>query len=125
AGTGAQVIRRNASEFIGITPISTEIPSAFSLSQNYPNPFNPSTVIRFGIPNGIPSLEGSAQRGVGMVTLKVYNINGREVLTLVNESLAPGTYETTFDGSNYPSGAYFYKLTSGSFSQTKKLTLLK
>ncbi|MFZ4592438.1 MAG: T9SS type A sorting domain-containing protein, partial [Ignavibacteria bacterium] len=66
-----------------------------------------------------------AQRGVGMVTLKVYDLMGRDIATLVNEQLAPGTYETTFDGSALSSGTYFYKLTSGDFTQTKKLTLLK
>ncbi|MCX6157423.1 MAG: T9SS type A sorting domain-containing protein [Ignavibacteriae bacterium] len=60
-----------------------------------------------------------------MVTLKVFDINGREVQTLVNEQLAPGTYEATFDGSSLSSGTYFYKLTSGDFTQTKRLTLLK
>ncbi|MEI7485012.1 MAG: T9SS type A sorting domain-containing protein, partial [Ignavibacteriota bacterium] len=113
AGTGAQVIRRNLSEFIGIRSISTEIPSAYSLSQNYPNPFNPRTVIRFQL------------SVVGLTALKIYDIMGREIQTLVNEKLQPGTYEATFDGSNLSSGTYFYKLTSGDFSATKKLTLLK
>jgi len=122
AGTGAQVIRRNASEFIGIQNISTEIPSAYSLSQNYPNPFNPTTKIRFAIPNSVSSPHAV---GGDLVLLKVFDINGREVATLVNESLAPGTYETTFDGSALSSGTYFYKLTIGAFTQTKKLTLLK
>ncbi|MCX6157810.1 MAG: T9SS type A sorting domain-containing protein [Ignavibacteriae bacterium] len=106
---------------IGITNISTGIPSSFSLNQNYPNPFNPSTVIRFGI----PSLEGYSQRGVGMVTLKVFDITGREIQTLVNESLAPGTYETSFDGSKLTSGVYFYKLITEGFTETKKMLMLK
>jgi hypothetical protein len=69
----------------------------------------------------------SSPHGLGgdLVQLKVFDIMGREISTLVNEQLAPGTYETTFDGSALSSGIYFYKLTSGSFSQTKKLTLLK
>ncbi|MCX6157812.1 MAG: T9SS type A sorting domain-containing protein [Ignavibacteriae bacterium] len=106
---------------VGIININSEIPGKFSLSQNYPNPFNPSTVIRFGI----PSLEGHAKRGVGMVTLKVYDIAGREVQTLVNENLQPGTYETTFDGSHLTSGVYFYKLETNGIVETKKLMLLK
>ncbi len=125
---GEFVYRRSYSEIISIKNISTEIPSAYSLSQNYPNPFNPTTKIRFDIPNGIPSLEGYVRpggRGVGMVTLKVFDIMGREVATLVNEQLAPGTYETTFDGSNLSSGTYFYKLTTGDFSQTKRLALIR
>ncbi len=93
--------------------ISTEIPSEYSLSQNYPNPFNPSTVVRFQL------------SVAGLTTLKVYDIIGREVQTLVNEKLQAGTYETTFDGSQLTSGVYFYKLTSGDFTQTKKLTLIK
>jgi photosystem II stability/assembly factor-like uncharacterized protein len=98
---------------VGITPISTEIPSAYSLSQNYPNPFNPATVIRFSL------------SALGNTSLKVFDIMGREVQTLVNERLKAGTYETTFDGSKLPSGTYFYKLTSGDFAQTKRLTLIK
>ena len=111
-----------------IHQIGNTVPDKYSLSQNYPNPFNPRTVIRFNIPNGIPSLEGYVRpggRGVGMVTLKIFDITGREIRTLINESLAPGTYETTFDGSRLSSGIYFYKLTAGDFSQTKRLTLLK
>ena len=123
AGTGAQVIRRNLSEFIGIRSISTEIPSAYSLSQNYPNPFNPTTVIRFSL--SVDRNAGSVRQASMLVTLKVFDIMGREVATLVNEQLAPGTYEATFDGSALSSGTYFYKLTTGNFSQTKRLTLLK
>ena len=64
-------------------------------------------------------------RGVGIVTLKVYDITGREVQTLVNESLAPGTYEAIFDGSMLNSGIYFYKLSSGDFFETKRMILIK
>jgi hypothetical protein len=95
----------------------------YELFQNYPNPFNPTTIIRFGI----PSLEGYVRpggRGVG-VTLKIFDISGRELQTLINERLQPGTYETTFDGSAYTSGIYFYKLQTGDYSETKKLILLK
>ena len=106
---------------VGIININSEIPGKFSLSQNYPNPFNPTTVIRFGI----PSLEGYAKRGVGMVTLKVYDIAGREVQTLVNENLQPGSYETTFDGSKLTSGVYFYKLETDGYSNVKKMIMLK
>ncbi|MFZ4591263.1 MAG: T9SS type A sorting domain-containing protein [Ignavibacteria bacterium] len=117
--------RRPLSEVISIKNISTEIPSAFSLSQNYPNPFNPTTVIRFQLSVDSKSLSSPHGLGGDLVQLKVYDIMGREVATLVNEQLAPGTYETTFDGSALSSGTYFYKLTSGNFTQTKKLTLLK
>ena len=88
AGTNGQSVwRRPLSEIIGIQNISTEIPAKYSLSQNYPNPFNPITNIKFTIVNS------------GDVKLVVYDVMGREVQTLVNESLQPGTYETSFDGS--------------------------
>jgi len=86
---------------------------SYKLYQNYPNPFNPGTIINYQIPVN------------NYVTLKVFDVSGREVATLVNEELKPGTYEVTFDGSNLPSGVYFYKLTAGDFSETKKLLLLK
>lgn len=88
-------------------------PCEFSLSQNYPNPFNPTTQLRFTI----ASFE--------MVTLKVYDILGRLVATLVNERKSPGTYDVQFDGSSLPSGVYFYQLQAGKFSSTKKLMLLR
>jgi G:T/U-mismatch repair DNA glycosylase len=97
----------------GINLISNEIPSSYSLSQNYPNPFNPSTVVRFQL------------SVVSNVVLKVYDVMGREVQTLVNEKLSAGTYEVTFDGSNIPSGVYFYKMQTGDFSETKKMILMK
>ncbi len=90
---------------IGISPIASEIPSTFSLFQNYPNPFNPTTKIKFDIP---PS---RGARGV-TVGLTVYDALGREIAVLVNEVLKPGSYEVEFDGSNYPSGVYFYRLTA-------------
>jgi hypothetical protein len=108
------------------TPVlssTIEIPLTFSLYQNYPNPFNPVTKIRFDIPNDLSfqrKLESSST-----VTLKIYDIIGREIQTLVNENLNPGTYEVTFDGSNFASGIYFYKLIAGDFAQTKSMILLK
>jgi len=122
AGTGGigavGVYRRPLGELItGIQPVSNEIPNKYSLSQNYPNPFNPSTVIRFSVPND--------KLTTNNVQLIVYDVMGREVQTLVNESLRQGTYETTFDGSKLTSGVYFYRLTAGEFTDTKKLILLK
>jgi len=93
--------------------IINEIPASFSLSQNYPNPFNPTTIIRFQIKDSKTT------------TLKVFDLLGREVQTLVNEKLKPGEYEVTFDGSNLPSGVYFYKLQAGDFTETKKMILIK
>jgi hypothetical protein len=109
-----------------VNPVGTEIPKEYSLSQNYPNPFNPSTKIMFNIApllnqGGVaPTLVGD-----GVVTLKIYDLLGREVTTLVNQQLKPGTYEVEFDGTNYPSGVYFYKLISGDFLDVKKLVLIK
>jgi len=106
-----------------------------SLSQNYPNPFNPTTTIKYTIPNSthplIPSREGKerSDRGVlknfGMVTLKVYDVLGKEVATLVNKQQPAGTYQVTFDASNLSSGIYFYRLQAGSFTETKKMILMR
>ncbi len=89
------------------------IPNNYSLSQNYPNPFNPTTRIKYSIPQK------------SFVRLSVFDILGREVAALVNSEKEPGYYEIEFDGSKLSSGVYFYKLQSGSFSQTKKFMLVK
>ncbi len=91
----------------------TDTPQKYTLFQNYPNPFNPTTTIKYEIPKE------------GLVTLKVYNILGKEVKTLVNEFENAGTYNVTFNASELTSGVYFYRITSGNFSQVKKLILLK
>ncbi|GBD88474.1 hypothetical protein BMS3Abin03_02410 [bacterium BMS3Abin03] len=109
-------------EYSKIIGVEIAVPTKFSLEQNYPNPFNPTTKIKFSIAKS-PLLGGDG-RG-GLVTLKVYDILGSEVATLVNEEKSAGTYEVEFDASNLPSGIYFYRLESGSFSSTKKLILLK
>ena len=88
-------------------------PEKFELSQNYPNPFNPVTNLGFGISN------------LGFVSLKVYDVLGNEVITLVNEIKTAGYYEVDFDGSNLPSGIYYYKLEADSFSQVRKMMLVK
>ena len=105
---------------VGITPLGNNVPKAYGLYQNYPNPFNPSTKIKFDIPGGLPN------KGLQpLVQIKLYDISGREVATLVNENLNPGTYEITFDASKYSSGVYFYKLVAGDFVETKKMMLIK
>ena len=96
-----------------ITTVDDAVNYEFALEQNYPNPFNPTTSIKYQV----ASIEN--------VTLAVYNILGRQVAILVNEQKSPGKYEVQFDGSNLSSGMYFYKLTSGEFTQTRKLMLLK
>jgi len=90
-----------------------EAPKEFALAQNYPNPFNPATIIKFQIPNS------------SFVTLKVFDLLGREVATLVNEEMKPGIFERQFKGSNLSSGIYLYQLRAGSFIETKKLVLLR
>jgi hypothetical protein len=106
---------------IGIKPISTNIPEKFSLYQNYPNPFNPSTKIKFEIPL---NKGGGFSRGL-FTKLSIYDLLGRKVTTLVNQQLQSGTYEVEWDGTYYPSGVYFYKLTAVDFSETKRMVLLK
>jgi hypothetical protein len=98
---------------IGIINIGNQVPKTYSLAQNYPNPFNPSTRIRFEIPNS------------GFVTLKVYDVLGKEVKTLVNQNLTAGVKEVDFDASNFPSGVYFYSVKAGNFTETKKMVLVK
>jgi hypothetical protein len=114
AGTwGLSAWRRLLNEIIAVEKISEQIPAEYELFQNYPNPFNQSTMFNFQC-----SMEG-------MVELKVFDLIGREVATLVNEKLQPGTYEVRFDAVNLPSGIYFYQLKSEKFSETKKLIILK
>ncbi len=96
------------------------IPLSFELKQNYPNPFNPTTTIKFTIPNVVDAKFASTK-----TKLAVYDILGREVTTLVNKHLTPGNYEIVFDAEGLSSGVYYYRLTSGTFSQTRKMNLLK
>ena len=110
------------SQVNGIVKIGDETPNSFSLSQNYPNPFNPTTRLRFGIPKGRSELR--------FVSLKIYDMLGREIETLLNESLQPGTYEVDWDASKYASGVYYYKMVVGdlsvaSFAVTGKMVLMK
>jgi flagellar hook assembly protein FlgD len=88
-------------------------PAVFKINQNYPNPFNPSTVINYQLAVD------------NYTTLKIYNILGKEVTTLVNGNVTAGSHQVTFDGSQLSNGIYFYKLQSGSNVEVKKLTLVK
>ncbi len=103
---------------IGLTQLGQDIPLNFSLSQNYPNPFNPSTKITFSIPFDRSGFKHITQ-------IAVYDILGRLVTELVNGELAPGKYETQWNSASFSSGTYFYRLVSGSFSETKKMMLIK
>ena len=98
---------------IGVAPVSNNIPKKYNLMQNYPNPFNPSTKIRFDIPNS------------GNVKLTIFDELGREVAVLVNNKLNAGSYSADFNGSNISSGVYFYRITAGDYTMTKKMILSK
>ena len=98
---------------VSVNNISNEIPEKYSLSQNYPNPFNPKTVISYEL-----QVTGNAK-------LTVYDVLGNEVAVLVNKKQNAGTYSVDFDGSNFSSGVYFYKLNAGEFSETKRMMLIK
>ena len=99
---------------VGIDEMETEtLPVQFKLRQNYPNPFNPTTKIKYTIPN------------TGIFTLKVYDVLGKEIATLVNEEKLAGNYEVEFNAANLTSGIYFYQLKAGSFVETKKMVLIK
>jgi hypothetical protein len=115
---GGQGVWSAVQTFVTICPsvinqISANIPSEYKLYQNYPNPFNPNSIIRFQINDS------------RLVTLKIYDVIGKEVSTPVNEKLSPGKYEVTFDGSNLPSGLYYYTIRAGDFTETKKMILIK
>ncbi|HEY3250545.1 MAG TPA: T9SS type A sorting domain-containing protein [Ignavibacteria bacterium] len=93
--------------------LNNSAPVSYYIKQNYPNPFNPITKLEFGIKKS------------GTVKIIIYDLLGREAATLVNEKLAPGTYEAEFDRTNYPSGMYFYRLVTEYYNDTKKMVLIK
>jgi hypothetical protein len=107
------VWRRLRPELVGVASQQNDLPNAFRLEQNYPNPFNPTTNITYSIPKA------------GFVSLKVFDMLGREVAELVDETKQPGRYSITWDAGVMASGIYFYKLTSGEFRSTKKMVLIK
>jgi hypothetical protein len=115
----------NAGNPVGISPIAANIPVSFSLHQNYPNPFNPSATIKYDIPSARTS------HGV-FVTIKIFDIAGKEVMMLVNEFKPAGYYQAIFDGANLASGVYFCRIEArqdGSstceFVDSKKMVLVK
>ncbi len=116
----AAFIAKNFSPTTGVEADAATLPQAFTLQQNYPNPFsangtfgNPSTVISFQLPAS------------SHVTLKVFDVNGREVATLVDGEMAAGKHAVTFSSPDLAGGLYFYKITAGKFSQTRKAVLMK
>ena len=111
--SGIQLIKP---EFISVSQsLSTEgnVPNVFALQQNYPNPFNPATVINYSIPNA------------ARVELAVYNVLGQKVATLVDEEMTAGPHSIEWDASQYSSGVYFYRVSAGSYTDTKKMMLVK
>jgi hypothetical protein len=100
-------------EVIASSESKTSLPKDIHLAQNYPNPFNPTTTIAFALPKSAHA------------TLKVFDLLGREVATLVDENLAPGVHASKWDASNFSSGVYLYRLWAGQFVEAKKLLLLR
>jgi hypothetical protein len=96
-----------------LNTVGNQLPKDYALSQNYPNPFNPSTTIKFALPKD------------GFVTMKVYDISGREVARLVNEQKKAGYHDVLFNASNLASGVYFYRIQSNDFVMTKRMVLIK
>jgi photosystem II stability/assembly factor-like uncharacterized protein len=113
AGTTTGIWRRSLTELTGVQSTVSELPDKFQLYQNYPNPFNPSTNIRYQITNN------------GNVSLKIYDIGGKEIKTLVNKFQNPGIYEVRFTGTQLSSGVYYYRLQAGAFTETKKMVIIK
>lgn len=105
---------------ISVNNISSVVPDKYVLSQNYPNPFNPVTTIKYMIAEN-----GKLKTENGLVVLKVYDVLGKEIATLVNEKQSPGTYEVSWDASAFPSGVYYYTLKTDNFTETKKMILIK
>jgi hypothetical protein len=97
----------------GIEDYFSQVPKVYSLEQNFPNPFNPSTKIRYSVPQS------------SSVVVKIFDILGNEIKTLLNEEKSVGSYEITWYAENLPSGIYFYIIQAGSFVETKKMVLLR
>ncbi|MEO8511934.1 MAG: CocE/NonD family hydrolase [Ignavibacteria bacterium] len=125
AGLNKLLINNNSKSYIelplinfviGIKQLSSEIPEKFNLLQNYPNPFNPKTKIKFSVPSTGKN---------NFVKIVIYDVTGRIVTTLVDENFSPGSYEVDFNGENYSSGVYFYRMITNDYSEVKKMILVK
>ena len=112
-GENGTVVKTMSGGLVSLSPSSSFLPEKFSLKQNFPNPFNPATKINFDIKNST------------FATLKVYDMTGKEVKSLVNENIAAGSYEVNFNASELNSGVYFYTLKTNEFTETKKMMLVK
>jgi photosystem II stability/assembly factor-like uncharacterized protein len=109
----AVVLKSTNGGNVFVNAVGSEVPDSYSLGQNYPNPFNPRTAIRFQV------------AGNSDVVIKVFDVQGREVRTLVNERMQAGIYEVDFDGTGLNSGVYFYQMRAGKYSETKRMILIK
>ena len=112
-GTSKKVYWDRYSAVVGIKPNGEPIPMNYALGQNYPNPFNPSTKFEFTLPKD------------EFVSIKVYDLLGKESAVLVSKDMKKGSYESDFNASYLSSGVYFYKMTAGDFTDVKKMILLK
>lgn len=112
-GDKGSILKTTNGGGVWVSKIGKEIPDKYYLHQNYPNPFNPNTNIKYQITNN------------SFVTLKVFDVNGREISTLVNEKQSAGTYEANFDASDLSSGVYFYRITAGDYEKTIRMVLVK
>ena len=110
---GRSMYKINLNEVTGLSGKNNTQPNNFTLFNNYPNPFNPSTTIKFRIQKS------------EFISLNVYDIIGNEISTLVKEQKSPGTYKIEFDGKELSSGVYFYSITMGKLTETKKMMLMK
>lgn len=117
-GSFGRILKTTNGGITSIQTISNEIPKGYKLEQSYPNPFNPVTKIKFDIPS---TLKGEMSN----IKLIIYDVAGREVEILVNEQLNPGIYEVEWNGANYSTGVYYYKLSAGEYTETKRAVLLK
>ncbi|MCH7965014.1 MAG: T9SS type A sorting domain-containing protein, partial [Bacteroidetes bacterium] len=108
-----QIDNDGAYEFSKTIEVNFNVPASFELSQNYPNPFNPSTTISFNLPES------------GKVILKIYNIMGEEIKTLVEGYKEAGIYTVKFNAEGHPSGMYLYRLSTNGFTETKKMLFMK
>jgi hypothetical protein len=111
--SGGGIWRYKSGEYVTAVPSTEPNPAGYALAQNYPNPFNPSTTISFSIPSR------------SFVTLKIFDVMGREVSTVVSQEMPAGSYSRQWNATGYPSGVYFYRLHAGPFSQTMKLAVIK
>jgi photosystem II stability/assembly factor-like uncharacterized protein len=130
--SGTFVLEGDQVSFVVLRPVSGQsgvgLPASFSLAQNSPNPFNPTTHIRYSVPalhDDPASGRGGSGGSAGLVTLKIYDLLGREVATLVSETKEPGSYDAVWNATNIPSGVYAYRLTAGPNSAVRKMVLLK